>query len=149
MDFTPTPVFYIIIGLLIGMAIGWGIGFFDSNGRTASKIQLAKSKADARIREAERRIALGSAGQDSPGLLRLKSDNGRYTLEMDGAPVSGTLSPEKKRRLIELISIVRPWLEDGQPAQAIAQPVASVQPPPAPVSSQEPYIFRLSRLLCQ
>ncbi len=138
MDFTPTPVFYIIIGLLIGMVIGWGIGFFDSNGRTASKIQVAESKADARIREAERRIALGSAGQDNPGLLRLKSDNGRYTLEMDGAPVSGTLSPEKKKRLIELISIVRPWLEDGQPAQAVAQPVASVQPPPAPVSSQEP-----------
>jgi len=149
LNFTPTPLFYIIIGLLIGMVIGWGIGFFDSNGRTASKIQLAESKADAVIREAEKKIAhaeqqiaLASQPsqnqQDNPGLLRLKNENGRYALEMDGAPVSGVLSPDKKKRLIELITIFRPWLEGGQPAQAVSQPAASFQSPLAPVSSQEP-----------
>lgn len=150
MDFTPTPLFYIIIGLLIGMVIGWGIGFFDSNGRTASKIQIAESKADAVIREAEKKIAQaeqqitlaakptpGSQGQDNPGLLRLKNENGRFALEMDGAPVSGVLSPDKKKRLIELITIFRPWLEGGQPAQAVSQPAVSFQSTPAPVSSQE------------
>lgn len=149
MDFTPTPLFYIIIGLLIGMVIGWGIGFFDSNGRTASKIQVAESKADAVIREAERKIAqaekqIALASQspqnqrDTPDLLRLKNDNGRPSLEMDGTPVSGVLSPDKKKRLIELITIFRPWLEGGQPVQAVSQPAASVQTPPAPATSQEP-----------
>ena len=148
MDFTPTPLFYIIIGLLIGMVIGWGIGFFDSNGRTASKIHVAESKADAVIREAEKKIAQAekqialaaqsSQNPDNPGLLRLKKENGRFALEMDGAPVSGTLSPDKKKRLVELITIFRPWLEGGQPAQAVSQPAASVQTPPGPVSSEEP-----------
>jgi hypothetical protein len=146
LDFTPTPLFYIVVGLLIGMVIGWGIGFFDSNGRTASKIQVAESKADAVAREAEKKIAqaeqqialaskssLGSQSPDTPGLLRLKDDNGRYLLEMDGAPVSGVLSPDKKKRLIELITIFRPWLEGGQPAQS-----ASFQSSPAPALSQEP-----------
>ena len=149
MDFTPTPVFYIFIGLLIGMIIGWGIGFFDSNGRTANKIQIAESKADAAIREAEKKIvqaeqqiALASQStqnpQDNPGLLRLKNDNGRFALEMDGALVTDVLSPDKKKRLIELITVFRPWLEGGQPAQAVSQPAVSGQIPPAPASSQEP-----------
>ncbi len=152
MDFTPTPLFYIIIGLLIGMIIGWGIGFFDSNGRTASKIQVAESKADAIIREAEKKIAhaeqqialasksiQGSQVQDNPGILRLKSDNGRFALEMDGAPVGGVLSPDKKKRLIELITIFRPWLEGGQPVQTVSQPAASGQA--APPASQDPIPF--------
>ena len=149
MDFSPTPVFYIFIGLMIGMVIGWLIGFFDSNGRATKKIQAAESSADSKIREAEKKIAQAekqialaaqsSQGpQDNPGLLRLKNDNGRFALEMDGALVTDTLSPDKKKRLIELITNFRPWLEGGQPAQAVSQPVASVQSTPAPVSSQEP-----------
>ena len=56
--------------------------------------------------------------QDNPGLLRLKNENGHYVLELDGAPVERALSPEKKKRLIELITIFRPWLDGGQPSQA-------------------------------
>jgi hypothetical protein len=100
MEFTPTPVFYIFIGLMIGMLIGWAIGFFDSNRRTASEIHAAESKADAITREAERKIAQAEkqialaaqssqSPQDNPGLLRLKNDNGRVSLEMDGTLVSG------------------------------------------------------------
>ena len=102
MDFTPTPVFYIFIGLMIGMLIGWAIGFFDSNGRTATKIHVAESKADAITREAERKIAqaekqIALAAQSSQGLqdnpkkMRLKNDNGRVSLEKDGVLVSGVL----------------------------------------------------------
>ena len=149
MDFTPTPLFYIVIGLLIGMVIGWGIGFFDSNGRTASKIQVAESKADAIIREAEKKIAQAEKQialtaqssqnpQDNPGLLRLKNDNGRFALEIDGATAIGVLSPDKKKRLIDLVTFLRPWLEGGQPSQAVSQPAGSVQSPPTAVSSQEP-----------
>lgn len=149
MDFTPTPVFYIFIGLMIGMLIGWAIGFFDSNGRTAGKIHVAESKADAITREAERKIAQAEKQialaaqstqglQDNPGLLRLKNDNGRVSLEMDGALVSGALSPDKKKRLIDLITVFRPWLEGGQPVQAVPQPAASVQTPLTAVASQEP-----------
>ena len=143
MDFSPTPVFYIFIGLMIGMVIGWLIGFFDSNGRATKKIQAAESSADSKIREAEKKIAQAekqialaaqsSQGpQDNPGLLRLKNDNGRFALEMDGALVTDTLSPDKKKRLIELITNFRPWLEGGQSSPAASQPTAPVQAPLVP-----------------
>lgn len=133
-----------ILYIIIAVLAGWAIGFFDSNLRTAKKIQAAEANANIKIREAERRIALGSTEQNNPGLLRLKSDKGRFTLEMDGALVTSPLSPDKKKRLVELITIFRPWLEGGQPAQAVSQPAASVQlsspqgAPPTPASSQEP-----------
>jgi hypothetical protein len=147
-SFTPTPVFYVFIGFIFGMAIGWAIGFFDSNNRTAKKIESAESKADLIIKESERKIAQAEqqlalpsqtipGAQDNPGLLRLKNEGGRFMLEMDGAPVTGALSSDKKKRLIELITIFRPWIEGGQPSQAAPQPIAPVHasrpPVPAPV----------------
>lgn len=148
MDFTPTPVFYVFIGLLFGMVIGWMIGFFDSNGRSSKKIQAAEANADLKIREAEKKIAQAEqqialasqspqSPQDSPALLRLKNDNGRFALEMDGALITDVLSPDKKKRLIELITIFRPWLEGGLPAQAVSRPSAPLQTQPAPASVQE------------
>ncbi len=144
-SFTPTPVFYVFIGFIFGIAIGWAIGFFDSNNRTAKKIEASESKADLMIKEsekkiaqAEQQIALASqntqSSQGDPGLLRLKNDSGRFTLEMDGSPVTGALSSDKKKRLIELITIFRPWIEGGQPSQAASQPAAPVQAsrPPMP-----------------
>ena len=94
-NFTPTPVLYIFIGLIVGILIGWAIGFFDSNGRTDKKIKIAEANAETKIREAEKKIAqaeeqislesrLSPSVKDDPGLLRLKKNNGRITVEMDG-----------------------------------------------------------------
>jgi len=135
-DFTPTPFLYVLIGLILGAAIGWAIGFFDSNNRTAKKIEAAESKVELMTKEYEmkmsqsaQQIAVGppasQSPQDDPGLLRLKNDNGRFVLEVDKTPVTVPLSPEKKKRLIELITVIRPWLEGGQPSQTTSQPPAS------------------------
>lgn len=113
-------VLYIVIAVLVG----WFIGFLDSNLRAAKKIQAAEKNAEIKIRDAEKRIALAS--QDDPGLLRLKNDNGSFVVEMDGTLVTVPLSPDKKKRLIELITVFRPWLESGQPPQAASQPAAPV-----------------------
>lgn len=137
-SFTPTPVLYVIIGFVFGVALGWMFGFFDSNNRSSKKIAAAESKADQIIKEAEKKISqaeqnnsLASQGtpgsQDDPGLLRLKNDGGRYTLEMDGTHVTGALSPDRKKRLIELLAVFRPWVEGGQTPQNIQQPIAPVQ----------------------
>lgn len=142
--FSPSPVFYAVVGLLIGLIIGWVIGFFDSNNRTAKKIEVAEKNADIKIQEAERKIrkaeeqlvhAPQTSAQDDPGLLRLKNDSGRYLLEMDGAPLTGALSPDKKKRLIDILSYIRPYLEGGQPQQAPAPKPAAPQTPPEPVST--------------
>ena len=82
-NFTPTPVLYIFIGLIVGILIGWAIGFFDSNGRADKKIKIAEANAESKIREAEKKIAqadeqfslesrLSPSVKDDPGLLRLK-----------------------------------------------------------------------------
>jgi len=133
-------IFYI----LLAVAIGWFIGFLDSNLRTAKKIQAAEASAEIKIEEAERKIAqarqnLTSAApvQDDPGVLRLKKTGARFTLEMDGTPVTGQLSPDRKKRLAELITVLRPWLESGQSPTDASQPEAPAQTAPGPDSVQE------------
>ena len=146
-SFNPSPVFYVIIGVLAGMIIGWIMGFFDSNNRSSKKIHSAELKSEAAINEAkekiaqaERKISAASQSskktQDDPGLLRLKNDNGRFMLEVDGAPVTESLSADKRKRLIELITVFRPYLESGQTPHASSQPAAPIQTPPAPASPQ-------------
>ena len=130
MSFEPTPLFYVIVGAMIGMVIGWAIGFFDSNTRTSKKIEAAESNAEKKIKEAEQKFSLtpqaSQTQQDDPGLLRLKKNDGRFMVEMDGALIKGELSPDKRKRLIELITVFRPWLEGGQ----------AQQPTPAPAPRQ-------------
>jgi hypothetical protein len=128
MTFAPTPVFYIIIGALIGMGIGWIIGFFDSNTRTSKKITAAEANAEKKIAQAEQKLALASqpSQQDDPGLLRLKKTGGRFMLELDGATVDGELSNDKRKRLIELITVFRLWLDGRQSTQAESQPEESL-----------------------
>jgi hypothetical protein len=115
---------YIVIAL-IAVIVGWVIGFVDSNLRTSQKIKAAEQKAQIKLEEAEKKIAqadqkislesrIAPAPQDEPGLLRLKRINNRVTVEMDGVLLPEALSADKKKRLIELISIFRPWLENGK-----------------------------------
>ena len=132
MSFEPTPVFYVIVGAMIGMVLGWAMGFFDSNTRTSKKIEAAEADAEMKIAQAEQKLALASqpsqTQQDDPGLLRLKKTDGRFMFEMDGALIKGELSPDKRKRLIELITVFRPWLEGGQAQQ---------QPTPAPPAPRQ------------
>lgn len=139
--FTPSPFLYIIIGFIVGLIAGWVVGFFDSNNRAAKKITAAEKNAEIKIREAEEksrkaREQIAPVAQDDPGLLRIKNENGYYTLEMDGTPLSGALSPEKRKRLIDLLGIIRPFLEGGKPQAPAPKPAP--QTPPTPVSSPQP-----------
>ena len=53
---------------------------------------------------------------DDPGLMRIKNENGSMTLDLDGARVdTSSLLPDQRKRLIEMLSFIRPWLE-GKPA---------------------------------
>ena len=67
---------------------------------------------------------------DDPGLLRIKDENGSFVLELDGRRVNPTsLSSDQRKRLIDMLNIMRPWLE-GRSAPAAAAP-----PKPAPSSA--------------
>ncbi|CAG1001436.1 hypothetical protein ANAEL_02993 [Anaerolineales bacterium] len=127
--------------ILIGVVIGWFIGFLDSNRNMQKKVRAAEFNAEIKIEEAEKRAALAERGfaaanpsQDDPGLLRLKKVNGRHTLELDGVLVPAELTLDMRKRLMELITVFRLWLEPGQTSQSASQPVtpARVSTPPAP-----------------
>lgn len=65
---------------------------------------------------------------DDPGILRIKNENGAFALDLDGKRVSPiSLLPEQRKRLIEILNIMRPWLE-GRPTPVSAPGTAS-QPP--------------------
>ena len=86
------PYFYAVAVIVVG----WVIGFLDSNTASAKKIEAAEANAEMKIKEAEKKIAQAEQNspassnlQDDPGLLRLKKNNGRFTLEMDGDACHG------------------------------------------------------------
>jgi len=140
-NFTP------ILVPFVALIIGWVIGFFDSNLRSSKKIKQAEASAEAAIKEAKDKfaeaetklasIAATPVSVGDPGLMRIKNENGIMTLDLDGVRVNpSSLSPDQRKRLIEMLNVMRPWLE-GKPA-----PVTTHTPPPlrsqqAPVSSPQ------------
>ena len=142
--FNPTPIFYVIVGLLLGMVIGWLIGFFDSNNRSSQKIQASEARAEAAIAEANSRSAQpqqeitfastpAQSVRDDPGLLRVKNDNGRLMVEMDGSLIVAPLPWDKRKRLIELVTVFRSYLETGQLSPAsVPSPTTPLPVPAAP-----------------
>jgi biotin carboxyl carrier protein len=71
---------------------------------------------------------------DDPGLLRIKNENGVMTLDLDGERVSQTaLNAEQRKRLIEMLNVMRPWLE-GKPA-SVPAPTSPPPPKPTPASA--------------
>lgn len=130
---------------LVVLLIGFFIGYVDSNVRSVKKIEAAETKEKNARAEAEKKLAeagiskaSASSVTDDPGLLRLKYKNGEPFLELDGKMVTPkNVSPDQKKRLIELITVMRPWVEGGQIASAVSQPSASQQTPLTSVSPAE------------
>ncbi|HEU0297132.1 MAG TPA: hypothetical protein VFR47_30610 [Anaerolineales bacterium] len=69
---------------------------------------------------------------DDPGLMRIKNENGYLTLDLDGVRADpSALTADQRKRLIEMLTVIRPWLE-GRAAPAPATPLpARIQPEPA------------------
>ena len=70
---------------------------------------------------------------DDPGILRIKHENGAFVLDLDGQRVNPiSLTADQRRRLIDMVSIMRPWLE-GRSASTAAPAIK-----PAAASSTSP-----------
>jgi hypothetical protein len=126
--------------------VGWLIGFLDSNMRTSKKVKAAEEKAQAAIADAQEKIekakiadqeALAALPPASDGsLLRLGQDsNGQMLLELDGKHVDTSAMPvEQRKRLIAILTQMRPWLETPKSAPPPVQP----QPESSPKGASSP-----------
>ncbi|NWG35262.1 MAG: hypothetical protein HXY42_12530 [Chloroflexi bacterium] len=146
---------------LAALLVGWTIGFFDSNLRATKKIKQAEDSARAAIEEAKKRLEeeqkqLTTELPDDPGLLRLKNENGILTLELDGTRVdASTVTPQQRKRLIELLNAIRPWLEGKSAAtlphspapapKADTRQTASTPVPPPPSQAVAPSAAPVSK----
>jgi hypothetical protein len=124
-----------IAGIAIAaMFFGYGFGLFEgrSQGYKRRKTEEEQEKKDQPTPKP------ATINVDDPGLLRIKNENGLLTLDLDGTRANtSSLSPEQRRRLIEMLSLMRPWLE-GRPVPApsikTSTPPPLDRPRPAPVS---------------
>lgn len=119
-----------ILGWIAGLVFVYIFGLVEGRNqgykkRRAEEEQAKKNQPPASPQTVVERV-------DDPGMLRIRREAGAFTLDLDGARVSpASLSADQRRRLIEILSIVRPWLEGrSAPASAPAQ-----TPPPAPSRS--------------
>jgi len=108
-----------ILGWIGGLVFVYLFGIFE--GRTQGRKRRMEEEAQERKERPEpihQQIKV-----DDPGILRIKNEQGALKLDIDGQRVNPTtLSAEHRKRLIEILNVMRPWL-DGKPA---SQPPASI-----------------------
>ena len=129
-----------IIGIaMAAMFFGYGFGLFEGRSQGYKKRQ-AEEGSQIQEKSAPSTNPAGVTADD-PGLLRIKSESGLLALDLDGARVNtSSLTAEQRKRLIEMLNVMRPWLE-GKPVPAPA--VQAAPPPPSmPVtdSSQSAHV---------
>ncbi len=135
---------------LIGGLLGYFNMAIDARKKADSadlKVENAREEARRKFAEAEKILKEAQALKDQapqaagkPALLKLINDeNFRAQIEMDGKPLVAPLTPERRKRLLELINQFRPWIEGGDVSSQTFPPAfAAPQTPPEPVSVPEP-----------
>lgn len=127
-----------IIGIaLAAMFFGYGFGLFEGRGQGYKKRKKEEEQEKHDQPPPSPQTITETVTVDDPGLLRVKNEGGAYTLDLDGRRVNPVaLPPEQRKRLIEILGIMRPWLE----GRATPAPAATTSSAPrttsGPTSSQ-------------
>jgi hypothetical protein len=130
-----------ILAWIAGLIFVYAFGLFEGRGQGYKK-RKAEEEQEKKDKPAPSPAAPGTVTIDDPGLLRIKEQNGSFALDLDGQRVNpSSLSAEQRRRLIDMLNIMRPWLE-GSPISApasAASPRPTVPPPPSsePITLEE------------
>ncbi len=127
-----------IVGWIAGLVFVYLFGIFEgrAKGYKKRKREEQEEKQNQPPPKPETVTETVTVTVDDPGLLRVKNEGGSYTLDLDGARVNPVaLPPEQRKRLIEILGIMRPWLE-GRPAPVATAstlpPVPAIQTPSTP-----------------
>ena len=118
---------------LAAMFFGYGFGLFE--GRSQGYKKRRKEEATEKENKPQPEPEQVMVQVDDPGLLRIKDEGGYLSLDLDGSRVdTSALNAEERKRLIEMLNLMRPWLE-GRPAAAPVR--TSPLPPGQPRPSSE------------
>ena len=122
---------------LVAMFFGYGFGLFEGRSQGYKKRQKeeAANKAETPAPEPV------TVKVDDPGMLRIKNEGGYLALDLDGARVdTRALTADERKRLIEMLGLMRPWLEGkhvaapertSHPPQSLPQQSTPLTTPPA------------------
>lgn len=117
-----------ILGWIAGLVFVYIFGIFEGRGQ-GRKRRIAEEEQEKKEQPTPSPIKV-----DDPGLLRIKNESGTMTLDLDGQRVNPlSLTPAQRKRLIEMLNIMRPWLE-GKPA-SVPSPTNPPHQKPAPVTN--------------
>lgn len=125
-----------ILGWIGALLFVYIFGLFEGRGQGYKKRKAEEAEERKDVPE-PKPVAVKV---DDPGLLRIRNEDGILTLDLDGVRAdTAALTGDQRKRLIEMLTVVRPWLE-GKPVTVPAAPPAPppVQPKPAPVISTPP-----------
>ena len=119
-----------ILGWIAGLVFVYVFGLFEGRGqgykrRKAEEEQEQKEQTPPAAKPETITV-------DDPGLLRIKDENGSFVLDLEGKRVDPlSLSSSQRKRLIDMLNIMRPWLEARSAASSsrpTAPPFPAVQP---------------------
>src|SRR5690349_18084865 len=119
-----------ILAWIAGLIFVYFFGLFEGRGQG-----YKKRKADEEQEKKDQRVVPSAVAPeaktvlvDDPGLLRIKNEGGSFALDLDGMRVNpSSLSPDQRKRLIDMLNVMRPWLE-GRAAPATSMKPSSAAP---------------------
>src|SRR5688572_16253252 len=118
-----------IVGWIAGLVFVYLFGLFEGRGQ-GYKRRKAEEEKERKEQPVPSATTSETITVDNPGLLRLKDENGSFVLDLDGRRVNPiSLSADQRKRLIDMLSIMRPWLEGHSVPASTPRP--TVPPPPA------------------
>lgn len=125
---TATDWIMIVVGV-VALFAGYGFGWVEW-GRKLKQLEeenrLSKTK-ETRLVEP----VMPPARQEVPSLLALRETMGRLRLELDGQVLdANAISAEQRKRLVDVISRLRPWIDSRPAPPETFTPVPAPQPVP-------------------
>ena len=120
------------LGWIAGLVFVYLFGLFEGRGQ-GYKRRKAEEEQERKEQPPPAPVKTETVAVDDPGLLRLRDENGSFVLDLDGKRVNPiSLSSGQRKRLIDMLNIMRPWLEgratSASDPRPTAPPFPSVQP---------------------
>ena len=118
-----------ILAWIAALIFVYVFGLYEGRGQGYKKRKAEEEQEKKDKPESSSKIKAETITVDDPGLLRIKNDHGSFALDLDGRRVNPlSLSGDQRKRLIDMLNIMRPWLE----ARAVSDPAMKGTPLSAP-----------------